>query len=170
MSSSLYNVEIHDRQTFFVVDADQVRTAIVQVLSEEGIRSAEISVALLDDAAIRQVNRQFLGHDYPTDVISFSLNDDPAESAVLMDAGQMPEETCCSRHVEAELVVSTETALRESVRHLWSAQNELLLYVIHGTLHLCGYDDLSDEMRPLMRLRERDFLARWQLVPSGLEA
>ena len=54
--------------------------------------------------------------------------------------------------------------------HGWAAEDELLLYVVHGLLHLCGYDDLTDGARPVMRRRERQVLAYWQLTPTGLEA
>ena len=74
------------------------------------------------------------------------------------------------RRLEGELIVSTETALREAAAHGWTPADELLLYVVHGLLHLCGYDDLTDEARPVMRAREREVLAGWQLVPTGLEA
>jgi probable rRNA maturation factor len=173
MTTSEFNIDILDQQTAFAVDTDQVRAVIEHVLTEERIPSAEISVALLDDAAIQKVNRDFLGHDFPTDVISFRLNHDARESEhgprfhSELSSGQTSDPM---GHVEAELIISTETALREANGHGWSAANELLLYVVHGTLHLCGYDDLSDDARPIMRDRERKFLARWQLVPSGLEA
>lgn len=157
MTRADFSIDVIDRQSEFPVDADRIRLMIGQILTAEKIPSAEISVALVDDPAIHEVNREFLGHDYPTDVISFVLN---AEA----------DDATPSRHLEAELIVSTQTAAREAAQHGWSAADELLLYVVHGTLHLCGYDDLTDEARPVMRDRERQFLARWQLIPTGLEA
>ena len=72
--------------------------------------------------------------------------------------------------MDGELIVSTETAVREAHAHGWLAEDELILYVVHGLLHLCGYDDLTDDARPLMRSRERQMLALWELTPTGLEA
>ena len=84
--------------------------------------NARISVAVVDDATIAVLNRQFLRHEGPTDVLSFLLEQD-------------------EDGLEGEVVVSAETARRTAPRFGWSEGEELLLYVIHGTLHLAGYDD-----------------------------
>ena len=104
-------LDITDQQTFLAVDHDRLRTAIARVLTAERIDSAEISLALVDDSEIHRVNREFLGHDYPTDVISFLLNDEVDSS---------DESSCAELPLEGELIVSTETALREAAAHGWS--------------------------------------------------
>lgn len=153
---SQFEIDISDRQSIISVEPHRLREVIERVLVEEGISAADISLAFVDDSAIQQINRDFLGHDYPTDVISFVLGDS--------------EESARRCHLEGELVVSTETAHREAAAHGWSEADELVLYVVHGLLHLCGYDDLTDDARPVMRRRERQVLAYWRLVPTGLEA
>jgi len=160
-------LDITDQQSLLTVDHDRLRAAIARVLTAEQIVSAEISLALVDDAQIHRVNREFLGHDYATDVISFVLND---EASPLDEEHSSRLAESAPRRLEGELIVSTETALREAAAHGWTPADELLLYVVHGLLHLCGYDDLTDEARPVMRAREREVLAGWQLVPTGLEA
>ena len=160
-------LDITDQQSLLAVDHDRLRAAIARVLTAERIASAEISLALVDDAEIQRVNREFLGHDYATDVISFVLND---EASPLDDESSNRVAVVVPPRLEGELIVSTETALREAAAHGWTPADELLLYVVHGLLHLCGYDDLTDEARPVMRAREREVLAGWQLVPTGLEA
>jgi probable rRNA maturation factor len=164
MYGANFVIEIMDRQTFLSIDQTHIRSVIQQILIEENVESAEISVAFVDDARIHELNRDYLGHDYPTDVISFCLDHSdranvPGGTARVQDSGLL----------EAELVVSAQTAVREAPLHGWSAADELTLYVVHGTLHLCGYDDLTDEARPIMRERERHFLSQWHLIPSGLE-
>lgn len=148
-------IDISDRQTQLAVDLRRLREVVRHVLVEEGLPAARISLALVDDAAIHRLNREFLGHDYPTDVISFVLDQSPPGAPGFL---------------EGELVVSTETASRAAPAHGWTPHDELLLYVVHGLLHLCGYDDLADEARPAMRRRERQLLANWHLTPAGLEA
>lgn len=148
-----FQIDITDQQTHLTMPAQRLQEVIERILAEEGFESAEISVALVDDAQIHRVNRDFLGHDFPTDVVSFVLSEDV--------------DGC---HLEGELVVSTETAKREAKSHGWSAEDEVVLYVVHGLLHLCGYDDLTDDARPIMRQRERQVLAHWHLTPTGLEA
>jgi len=171
MTRSDFDIDILDQQTAISVDTDQIRMVIEQVLSEERVPSAEISVALVNDAEIHKVNLEFLGHDHATDVISFLLTSDSAASSLPgIDRASFPPGSHAACHLEAELVISTETALREAGGHGWTAADELLLYVVHGMLHLCGYDDLTDEARPIMRDRERKLLAHWQLIPVGLEA
>ena len=165
-----FEIQISDRQSFLSVNPKRLGEVIERVVREEQIASAVISLALVDDSEIRQINRDFLGHDFATDVISFLLEQGPMspvpQTALVGD--QIGVEDL--RTIEAELVLSAETALREAPSHGWSAENEVILYVVHGLLHLCGYDDLTDEARPLMRCRERQMLAMWNLTPIGLEA
>ena len=61
--------------------------------------------------------------------------------------------------IEGDVIVSAETAIQLAARYDWPPADELLLYVIHGTLHLVGYDDLDDASRAEMRSRERHYLA-----------
>lgn len=157
-----FQIDISDQQTHLDVRSERIREVIDRVLREEGFGFGEISVALVDDAAIHKINRDFLGHDYPTDVVSFVLNSDGDDLFL--------DRELDAKSLEGELVISTETAVREAVTHGWSADDELLLYVVHGVLHLCGYDDLTDDARPIMRRRELQVLAQWHLTPTGLEA
>ncbi len=156
-----FEIDISDQQSLLAVSLERLREVIDRVLTEESIVAAQISLALVDDSSIHRINREFLGHDYPTDVISFHLN---AESDAESPQGSEV------KPLEGELIVSTETALREAQTHGWTAEDELILYVVHGLLHLCGFDDLNDEARPVMRQRERHMLALWHLTPTGLEA
>jgi probable rRNA maturation factor len=187
-----FSIDLTDRQACLIPDERRLRDAVTRVLSEECVHSATISLALVDDAEIQRINREFLGHDYPTDVISFVLEESggpgsggrdqeaASQARSLATCDSFPIQPCTAdaqtaaaiphRHLEGELIVSTETAIREAAAHGWSPQDEVLLYVVHGLLHLCGYDDLTDEARPAMRVREREVLAGWQLVPTGLEA
>lgn len=172
-----YTIEINDHFPDSPVDQALLKEAIERVLIEEKITAATISLAIVSDAEIHRVNREFLGHDYPTDVISFLLNppaegapgviDDPERNEIAAATG--PDEPLADDFLAGELIVSLETASREAVNHGWSLRAELLLYVVHGLLHLCGYDDLTDEARPVMRAREREILALWEYCPTGLE-
>lgn len=134
-------------------------TQRLESLEHGGLKSSEsrrVVVTLVDDAEIRRINAQFLQHDWATDVISFPLEDDAATLGVDGD-------------LLGELVVSMETARREAERVGWSLDDELLLYCVHGLLHLLGYDDLDEESRRTMRQKEREVLARFQLCPKDLQ-
>lgn len=151
-------IDIVSRQEIFPCDAPGLRRVLTHVLAREGIREAELSVALVDDPEIHRVNREFLGHDCPTDVVSFLLSDPPPGRPQTPWPADWP--------LEGELVISVETAARDAGQHGWSPDAELILYAVHGLLHLCGYDDLTDDARPLMRTREREFLTELGLLDS----
>ena len=173
-----YNIDIAEDRTPPIVDHEVLDRVIRRVLHEQRIEVATISLALVGDAEIRVVNRDFLGHDYATDVISFRLGE-PAETEhsfvgrsnefTSTDSSQLvfPDSPTV---MDGELIISTETAIREAAAHGWSLEAELVLYVVHGLLHLCGYDDLTDEARPVMRSREQELLAIWGFCPTGLES
>lgn len=103
-----------------------------------GLHWGEVSVVLVNDRESREVNRVSLGHDYPTDVISFNFDPLPGE-----DAG------ACN----GEIVVNAERALSLGKRH-GGANRELTLYLAHGCDHLSGADDATPEQRMTMRRRE----------------
>jgi probable rRNA maturation factor len=128
-------------ETDATVDAKLIERAILWALDDTPYDEATVSVAIVDDETIHQLNRQFLNHDYPTDVLSFTLEDDPPR-------------------LEGEIIVSVDTARQNAAEAGWSADDELLLYVIHGTLHLAGYLDKSPEDFAEMRAAEAAVLAR----------
>jgi probable rRNA maturation factor len=134
-------VEVGDTQTAFP-NLDRHRLAVIarRVLQAEGVGSAQVSIAIVDDSTIHEVNRRHLDHDCPTDVISFVLSE-PGEEVL-----------------SGELVVSAETAVRMAGRDGVEPWNELVLYVIHGLLHLCGLDDLTEPGAAAMRRREAQLL------------
>ena len=101
-------------------------------------------------------------HDYETDVLSFLLESelDPSSLPIPKDA---PRGT--GQRIDGEIIVSAEMAQQMAAKFRWQPLDELTLYVVHGLLHLCGYDDLSAKEKTVMRKRERDVLALWNLTP-----
>jgi probable rRNA maturation factor len=147
---SCYEIEISNRQSSVFFSASHLKLAIDRTLKLEHVSRAVIGLTIVDDEAIRVLNRQHLGHDFATDVISFPLEhqpgdiEDPAPS--LRAAGAL---------IEGDIVVSAETAAAGAALHRWPIESELTLYVIHGLLHVCGYDDLTPSELAVMRLREQ---------------
>jgi probable rRNA maturation factor len=144
-------VEISNTQAFLAVDTDELVQLARRVLQAEGITRASISLALVDNATIHEVNRQHLGHDWPTDVISFPLSE--------------PEDP----ELGGELVISAEMAVATAHEMNVAPADELALYVVHGLLHLCGYDDHSQQDAHQMRNRENQILRGGGIrgVPAG---
>lgn len=142
---AMLRVEVADRQSCLEVpEALVVRAVRLALAGYEG----EVSVAFVDDEQIRELNARYLNHDYATDVLSF-----PLESR--------------EGYVEGEIVCSTQTAQRVSQRLGCPAEHELLLYVVHGALHLAGYDDQTPEALRVMRAREQETLAALGLPPPA---
>jgi probable rRNA maturation factor len=135
-------VEIGNTQNFLKIDREQLIRLVRRVLLDEGVRSAAVSLVFVDDQTIRQINRDHLHHDWPTDVISFPLSQ-PGEF-----------------ELAGELVVSGEMAKATAQSLGATPADELALYVVHGLLHLCGYNDDSDEEIRRMRQRESQALKR----------
>jgi len=116
------------------LDEGELRRIACAALSHGGRAEQELSLVLLDDAALCELHERYLGDPSPTDVISFDLGED----------GGPIGEVCVS--VERAQLVAAERGVRPA--------RELALYVVHGVLHLCGFDDTSDEERARMRAAE----------------
>ncbi len=134
-------VEISDTQGHMRVDGASLRELARRVLELEGRSHASISIAIVDDETIQTINRTHLGHDWPTDVITFPLSE-PTEAILL-----------------GELVISAEMACATARERLLEPDGELALYLVHGLLHLCGYDDRDLAAAALMRKREGEVLS-----------
>jgi probable rRNA maturation factor len=133
-------IAIASPQEFVPIDRGRMREVVRTVLSGEDIAEAEISLAFVDNPTIHRLNQRYLQHDEPTDVLSFPLSE--------------PN----SSRLAGELVIGVEVALTQAAERGHDVQAELALYVIHGLLHLCGYDDHEPADASAMRERERHYL------------
>jgi probable rRNA maturation factor len=114
-------IEIANTQSAIALDEARFTEEVRRAAADAGF-AGELSVAVVTDPAIREINARFLGHDWETDVIAFPLGEE-----------------------EGEVVVSADRALAESAARGVEPMAELLLYVIHGILHLMGHDDHEAE-------------------------
>src|SRR5712671_885977 len=101
----------------------RVKEAAAAVLRAEGVRDAMLSITFVGRAAISELNRRYLGHRGPTDVISFGLGRQGRRGPVVGD-----------------IYICTDIARANAKRQGVSSQEELLRLVVHGTLHTLGYD------------------------------
>ena len=130
-------------------DTEALAALVRMVLAAEAA-SVAISVALVDDPTIRALHREFQDQDSATDVLSFPLSDDGDGPDAFDPDAEGPG---------GEVVVSVDTARREAATRGVPFEAELSLYVIHGVLHIIGYDDLEDAPRERMRAAEARHLA-----------
>lgn len=129
------------------VGAAALRRIAVLVLADQR-RSHGLNVIVVDDRSIRVLNRRHLRHDRATDVIAFPLGDCAARP-------HGPDAHArATRDLLGEVYVSATTARRESRRRGIPAGEELTRYVVHGILHLCGFDDHEPEDRRRMWERQ----------------
>lgn len=140
-------IDISDERPTGAIDHRRLKRAVRQVLADAGIHTAEISIAVVNDARMQELNRQYLAHDHPTDVLSFVLERDER-----------------AKSLDGEIIISADYAAREAVRYGWTAADELLLYVIHGVLHLVGHDDIAPSGRKAMRAAETKYLGQFGLT------
>jgi probable rRNA maturation factor len=139
-----FAVSVANRQSRHAVDESQLVTAVRSVLNDSEFLSANVSVAIVDDATIHELNRRYLKHNWPTDVLSFVLDEQGS-------------------HLEGEVVLSADTAAVSASKFGWLAPAEQLLYAIHGTLHLIGYRDNSAASKREMRAAEKRYLRKFGL-------
>ena len=135
-------ISIATPQEVVQIDRGRMRDVVRSVLTEENISDYEISLAFVDNPTIHRLNKRYLDHDEPTDVLTFPLSDPSAKK------------------LAGELVLGVEVARDQAAERGHDVQVELALYVIHGLLHLCGYDDKSPGHEQEMRRRERHHLAK----------
>ncbi len=124
------------------VTAAWVKRVVARTLKAEK-KKGTISVLVTGDRQIHRLNRQFLKHDYPTDVISFNLNEVGAHSCAPL---------------LGELVVSSDFAKRYAKANGLPYKEELARYLVHGTLHLLGYDDRKKKDKDKMFKRQERIL------------
>ena len=136
----MIRVKIANQQEATPLDFARLRETARVVLEGEGVSEAQISLAFVDNATIHRLNKQFLNHDEPTDVLSFPMSG-PS-----------------SKKLEGEVVIGAEVAKVEAEERGHDVGAELALYVVHGLLHLCGYDDHEEDDIGRMREREARYL------------
>ncbi|MBI3315759.1 MAG: rRNA maturation RNase YbeY [Candidatus Omnitrophica bacterium] len=115
------------------------RAVVLRTLVLEKVRGRHLGVWFTDDREIRRVNRRFLKHDAATDVIAFPYGEG---------------------RLFGEVVVSVDTASRAASRLRVGFKEELARYLVHGVLHLLGYDDIEPRARRRMIRRQEDILKK----------
>ena len=116
-----------------------VRDWIVEVAQRLGQKVGCLTYVFCDDEYILQTNREFLGHDYYTDIITFDYTN--------------------SRHIAGDMVISLDTVRTNAEGLNTPYETELMRVMIHGVLHLCGINDKGPGEREIMEQHENDALA-----------
>jgi len=143
------------------VDEDQLRNIVQRVLKLEKAPSpCEMSIVITDSETIHKLNRDYRGIDRPTDVLSFCLaNEEEKESSPFI---LPPDETA---HL-GEVIISYPQAIEQAAEQDHPINRELTFLLIHGILHLLGYDheQLDDEIE--MQTLEKNLLQHFEMQSS----
>ena len=132
---------IKNQQKQIPTNPHMIRRIMKGILAELELQNPEISILLLDDPQIRELNREYRKKDKSTDVLSFPMLDDTTENVQPQLLG--------------DIVISVETAEKQAEKRKCSLYNELSTLLIHGTLHLLGYDhELSKKDAQEMQKKE----------------
>lgn len=128
------------------MEIEDLRKIALGVLTAEGVPSAELGVLVTDDEAVRRLNREFAGEDEATDVLAFSLLE--GEKFVSPDG--------VSRL--GEVIISYPTASRQAAEDGRLVDEEMAHLLVHGILHLLGYDHAEPDEEARMRARTEELL------------
>jgi rRNA maturation RNase YbeY len=131
-----YHIETDDP---LPMHSDSAKQVVTSVLESEGITDGNVNIILTNDERVRQLKKQFFDIDVFTDVISFNLEDE-------------------GEHLEGEIYISWDRVIENASTFKVSNNNELKRIIIHGILHLCGYDDQTPNDKKKMQELENKYL------------
>ncbi len=143
-------MEILNRQNIRKIEISKVRACLEEIFSHLSLNTKQASFVFCDNSFIRELNQKYFKKDNPTDVIAFPLADK-------VDPDYL-----------GEVIVSVEEAVLTAASLDLSWPKEVLLYLVHGIMHLVGLDDKTAKQREEMRKKEKEVLDRLKDLNLGL--
>lgn len=150
MDPSAPELIITQAHSALCVDENTLHRIVLGALLGEGVQWRYLSFVFTDHATIRDLNRDFLGHDYMTDVLSFDLSDEDISTNTLSNRSKSM--------ISGEVYIDLDTATERHAEFGTSFEEEALRYAVHGLLHLVGYDDDTPEKKAHMHHLEDKYL------------
>ncbi|MCB1155394.1 MAG: rRNA maturation RNase YbeY [Deltaproteobacteria bacterium] len=146
-------VQVLDEQEAVDVDVDALEKMAVAVLDDQGYADYELSVVLVDDKRMQQLNRDYMNHDEPTNVLSFSQQE-------RSEGEDGPE---FENPMLGDVVISTETCARDAAAVGAPPVEEIAYILVHGIAHLIGYDHVGNRAddAPEMERFEQEMFKRF---------
>ena len=135
----MISVDLHNKSSI-EFNKESIRVLLEMVLSENKHQSADINIIIMDDDSLRQIKKEYFNQDVYTDVIAFNIDEDP---------------------FEGELYISYDRVKDNAEKFNDSFEGEFKRILIHGTLHLCGFDDQTKEDKSRMTSMEEDYLKKF---------
>lgn len=145
-------IYLSNRQKALPINTAKLRRRLARLLRELGLTEADLSVTIVDDPAIAEVNRDYRGVDAPTNVLAFAMEEgEPLPGAP---------------RVLGDVLISAETIMREAPPLGYTEAGMFYFYLIHGLLHLIGYDHEQGPTEAAGQEAETERL--WNLIDHGL--
>jgi probable rRNA maturation factor len=154
------------------LDADRLHRLAIAVLDAEGVSGPlELGVAVTTDEEVHRLNRDYLGHDYNTDVLSFGMEEESGSRSQKSETRVDNNPKSKIRNLKfitpierpaylGDIAISYDRAAEQAPDYGLTTDREVALLLIHGILHLLGYDDTEDEARERMHARQQELLER----------
>jgi len=130
----LRNVNVHTDRKIKLLKSD-IHTLIKSLREELNFSITSLDINFVDSSYIHQLNKEYLAHDYSTDIITFNYSGE-------------------NDNLDGEIFISHEDAKRNSEKYVVTFSNELIRLVIHGVLHLLGYNDKTAKEKRIMKKME----------------
>ena len=143
---SNYKINIEDVKTKITKKKLKLKSLAKAVLTEEGVAQSEINIIFVDDSYIIKLNQEFLNKNETTDVISFNLEESDSD------------------FLEGEVYANADQIKRQAEEYEVTFQNELHRIVIHGVLHLIGYNDHTPLEKKNMTEKENHYLTLFENI------
>jgi probable rRNA maturation factor len=137
-----------------VVHLEKLCQIASRVLCSEGIDGGQLGLHLVDAEAMAVLNLEHMGHDGPTDVLSFPLDLED-------DFGEIVGDVVMGQRLLGDIVLCPSVASTQALGHVGTFDGELALLVVHGVLHVLGHDHVEPEETMTMQEKERSYL--WEL-------
>jgi len=153
------NIVIANRQRTKKINSRRLKQIIQALFSELAIDEAELGIQLVGAREMARVNWQYLQHEGSTDVITFDYGENNEDAHVLTSPVKL----------HGELFVCVDEAITQANEFHTTWQDEVVRYVVHGVLHLLGYDDLKPDLRRTMKREENRLMQKLGKQFSFLE-
>lgn len=140
-------IEIADLQNHHKIKRKEIRNLLKKILKDAELEG-ELSLVFVNDEKIKELNNSYLKTNTITDVLAFSLD----------DSEDFDSKEDNNKKINGEIIVSVQTAINTAKSLNTSVESELYLYLVHGLLHLMGYDDKETKLADIMHKKEKEIL------------
>ncbi|MGP8154877.1 MAG: rRNA maturation RNase YbeY [Smithella sp.] len=135
-------IQIENRQTHIKIQRHKIRNTVLRILRILDCPDKEISISFVDDENIKQLNKQYLGRNRDTNVLSFSL--------------QEGECSDINPQILGDIIISAQTAQRDAIKGKLTIEQEIDFLIIHGILQLLGYNHENTTIKETNKMRQKE--------------